>query len=356
MAFREKPHQQLRQLAHTDLGFVITQVIRHRRIAPQQDQQGPHHEIGKVTEGAARGSRTAQADVPAGNDVGHEVSEHAAVVQGHAGAVGVKDTDDLGGDPVLVMPRHTHGLRDPLGLGVAGTQFRRIHAAAVVFGSRNVRGIGPAVDLGAAHEKHSATAALPRHIKEIAGADNVRQHDAHRVTPIETRTGPARAVNDEIHRTGVCQRIADILKNEMQVFPILIEGETPGSLLPTATHADHLYTKGVLQLIKEKQCLNQICRKKTVRPGNQYCGAAELLPRQCSPRNKLHVLGYDWRSEGGLHPTVFPRTPKYPTGKAPLPAHQHRNAGTTQQSGVPPPKNPIAAAIPVRGAPGSSLT
>src|SRR3546814_2330309 len=80
----------------------------------QQDGQEGRRGIGYVAEAAGCGAGARQPDVLPAHDVRDEVGEDPAVVQLHAGTVGMKGADDPDRDAVPMMPCCAQGLSHAL--------------------------------------------------------------------------------------------------------------------------------------------------------------------------------------------------------------------------------------------------
>jgi len=171
-------HQPQCEVQNAALGFVVADVVSLTARALQQHGEEARRRVREVAEGASRASIALHHDVPARDDVGHEVGEHAPVVERHTRPVGVERPGHAGGDTVLSVPGDAHGLAHALAFAVAGAHVHWVHGAVVVLARRHL-GVGdPAVDFAAAEKQKRLRALFARHFQQALRPRDVRRECA----------------------------------------------------------------------------------------------------------------------------------------------------------------------------------
>lgn len=106
--------------------------VHGQGVVAQQQPVDSLHQVVHVAEGARLGAVPEDGELLAPQGLAHEGGQHAAVVEAHAGAVGVEDPDDARLQAVVHVVGHGDGLLEALGLVVAAAGAHRVHVPPVL--------------------------------------------------------------------------------------------------------------------------------------------------------------------------------------------------------------------------------
>src|SRR6185369_896738 len=123
----------------------ISKVDRADEVAAFHHPDHAFHQVVHITEGAGLGTVTVYCDVLVSQGLQDEVGDHPAVVLGHSGTIGVKDTNDADVHLVLAVIVHHQCFRYSFALVIAAADADRVDVAPVILGLGVYLGI--AIDL-----------------------------------------------------------------------------------------------------------------------------------------------------------------------------------------------------------------
>ena len=104
--------------------------IRHHQTENSIDQ------VGDIAEAAGLRTVAENREWLAGEGLADERRHHTAIIEAHAGAISVEDSDDVGVHPVVAVVGHCDGLREALCLVINATRSDGVHIAPIILGLR----------------------------------------------------------------------------------------------------------------------------------------------------------------------------------------------------------------------------
>jgi hypothetical protein len=162
------------------------------------------------------------------------LTDHAAVIDRHAGAIGIEDPHHLDVDIVLPEAVEEQGLGAALALVVAGARADRIDLAPIGFDlGVDLR---VAIDLAGRGLQHPSAGALGQ-VQHVDRAHDIGAHGHDRVVLIMDRRGRAGQVVDLVHRNE--DRVVHVVVHELEVRVIQQVGDVVLAAGEQVVQADH---------------------------------------------------------------------------------------------------------------------
>ena len=132
-------------------------------------------EVGDIAETPRLRAITKNRQRLAPQSLSDEGRHHATIVETHAGAVGVKNSDDVGIHPVVAMVGHRDRLGETLRLIVNAARSDGVHIAPVILGLRVNQGITVALGGGSEEERRAFVLRQPKGVVRAERADFQRR-------------------------------------------------------------------------------------------------------------------------------------------------------------------------------------
>ena len=204
-------------------GFGELEHGHFSRVADVHGERGvAHHEaidsfnkVGAITEAAGLAAVAEDGHGFAAEGLADEGGDDAAVVEAHAGAVGVKDADDAGLHFVFAVVSHGEGFGEALGFVVTAARTDGVDVAPVFFGLRMDGGV--AVDLGSGGEKETG-AFVPGEAEGFVSAEGADFQCLDGNAQIIDRAGGRGEVPDVIDGFVKENEFSDVLLNEAEIL------------------------------------------------------------------------------------------------------------------------------------------
>src|SRR5215831_16706504 len=199
-----------------------------------------------------------------------EAGDHAAIVNRHAGPIGVEYSNDAYVDLVLPVVVHHQSFRDPLALVIAGAYADRVYMAPVCLSLRVLFRI--AVHFAGGSEQDSRVHALC-HAEHVDGAHDAGLYRLDRVVLVVNGRGGTRKMKNAIdfEQDG----FDDVVTHQLEVRVIAQVHNVAALAAEIVVEADHLVPVA-------QQPLAQMGAEESRAAGNQYSHAL-LLQRRVSP-------------------------------------------------------------------------